>query len=262
MANSVIVKFEGVTAGYNIVQPGLKSLRKAVKVVLKDINLEIRDEERVVVIGESGSGKSTLLKVAMGLLPPLRGKVYLLGKDLYRLGGSERKRVLSQIGFVPQDPYRALDPSLKVKHALREPLEALKFPEPEKRIREVMKLVHLPEEVLEYYPADLSGGMRQRVLIARAIVHDPEILFLDEPTSALDVSLQSQIINLILELYSKLRFTLVTVTHDLGVAQYLGDRAIILYRGEIVEEGPFIDILRAPRASYTEVLLKSYKASL
>lgn len=257
-----VVELSGVTAGYLTAARGWKSLKRGVNVVLNNVSLRVGDGERVAIIGESGSGKSTLLKVVLGLVKPVRGRVTVLGREIYSLPWGERVRVLRDVGYVPQDPYKALNPSLRVRHSLMEPLEALDFRNPEGRVMEVLKLVQLPEDVMDYYPTDLSGGMRQRVLIARAVVHDPEILVLDEPTSALDVSIQAQIINLINYLHEKLNLTVIVVTHDLGVAQYLADRVVILYRGEVVEEGLFEDVLHNPRNDYTKLLIRSYRASI
>lgn len=253
-----IIRLEDVTAGYFIAKQGIKSLAREKKVILRNINLRIKDGERVVIIGESGSGKTTLLRVILGLLKPFNGRVFVIGKDIYSLKWRERVKVLRQIGYVPQDPYKALNPSVKVGTILEEPLEALGISERGSRVKDILRLVNLPENVLNMYPMELSGGMRQRVLIARAIIHDPEVLILDEPTSALDVSMQAQIVNLINEIHRKLELAVLTVTHDLGVAQYLADRAVVLYRGEIIEEGDIDSIIKNPRNAYTRLLVSSY----
>lgn len=172
--------------------------------------------------------------------------------------------VLKQVGYVPQDPYKALNPKLRVRTILSEPLESAKAKpeEVEGRVREVAKMVQLSDKILDKYPGELSGGMMQRVLIARSIIHDPEILILDEPTSALDVSIQAQIIELINNIHKKLELAILTVTHDLGVAQYLSDRAVILYKGGVIEEGYIDDIITRPKHEYTNLLIASYKASI
>jgi ABC-type glutathione transport system ATPase component len=257
--NNEVIKLQDVTAGYKTVT-GFKSILKRYQVVLKDINLTVSKGERVAIIGESGSGKSTLLKVIIGLLKPIKGEVYVYGKQIYKLPWRERVKIIRKIGYVPQDPYSALNPLLRVKHAISEPLEALGLKDEiiEQRVREAVKFVGLPQEVLNSTPDELSGGMRQRVLIVRALVAEPEILILDEPTSALDVSIQAQIINLLNDIYSKLKTTMITVTHDLAVAQYLADRAFILRNGSISEEGPIDQILSNPRSEYTRKLVLSY----
>lgn len=263
-SNNLIVSLKDVVAGYTTTGKGWRSLFKHVNVVLKNINLRVYDGERIAIIGESGSGKTTLLKVILGLLKPVSGRVEVLGKEIYRFSWSERVNILKQIGYVPQDPYKALNPKLRVKTIISEPLESTNT-EPEEiegRVREVIRMVQLSDKILDKYPGELSGGMMQRVLIARSIIHDPEILILDEPTSALDVSIQAQIIELINNIHKKLELAILTVTHDLGVAQYLSDRAVILYRGNIVEEGYIDEIITKPKHEYTNLLIASYKASI
>ncbi len=254
-----VIKLERVTAGYKVVK-GALSIWKQVNVVLRDISFSIGKSERLAIIGESGSGKTTLLKVILGLLKPIKGSVLLYGRDIYRIPDEEREKILRKIGYVPQDPYRSLNPVLKVKTIIGEPLEVIgeNKEKIEKRVVEVARFVGLPWSALDDTPEELSGGMRQRVLIARAIIANPEILVLDEPTSALDVSIQAQILNLLNNIYSNFKPTMITVTHDLAVAQYLADRVIILKDGCIVEEGKLEEVLYNPRHEYTKTLVSSY----
>jgi ABC-type glutathione transport system ATPase component len=256
---SSILELQRVTAGYKSVK-GFKSLIKRVEIVLRDISFTVEKGERVAIIGESGSGKTTILRVILGLLKPISGKVLIYGKDLYSLPSDQRLQILRRIGYVPQDPYKSLNPVLKIKYIVGEPLEAagVEWRYIGERIREVLKIVGLPQSILNDTAEELSGGMRQRVLIARAIIAEPEILVLDEPTSALDVSIQAQIINLLNSIYNTLKVTMITVTHDLGVAQYLADRLIILKSGKIVEEGSVDEVLRDPKSEYTKSLITSY----
>lgn len=260
MSSNYAVELENVTAGYMVAR-GFRSILKQFVVVLRGVNLRVNYGERVAIIGESGSGKTTLLRVILGLLRPKTGKVIVLGKDIYRVKGRARAEVLKRIGHVPQDPYRSLNPVLKVKDIIKEPLEAYGYSSEliEDRIREVVRLVGLPLNVLDETPEELSGGMRQRVLIARALVAYPKMLLLDEPTSALDVSVQAQIISLLNSIYESFNITMITVTHDLAVAQYLADRVVILKDGQIVEEGEFESILKEPKSEYTRSLVMSYQ---
>jgi ABC-type glutathione transport system ATPase component len=254
-----ILELQRVTAGYKSIK-GFKSLIKRVEIVLRDISFTVEKGERVAIIGESGSGKTTILRVILGLLKPISGKVLIYGKDLYSLPSDQKLQILRRIGYVPQDPYRSLNPVLKIKYIVGEPLEAagVKWRHIEERASEVLKIVGLPQSILNDTAEELSGGMRQRVLIARAIIAEPEILVLDEPTSALDVSIQAQIINLLNSIYDTFKVTMITVTHDLGVAQYLADRLIILKSGKIVEEGSVDEVLRNPKSEYTKSLITSY----
>ncbi|MCC6050082.1 MAG: dipeptide/oligopeptide/nickel ABC transporter ATP-binding protein [Thermofilum sp.] len=258
-SSSPAIELKGVSAGY-LVAEGLKSLRRKYVEVLRGVSLRVGRGERLAVIGESGSGKTTLLKVVLGLLRPVKGDVVVLGHRIYDIPERERWKVTSRMGYVPQDPFRALNPRLRVADIVAEPLTRLRLPESEKRerVRAAIKMVQLHESVLEYYPSRLSGGMMQRVLIARAVVHEPELLLLDEPTSALDVSTQAQVINLLNSIQERLGCAMVAVTHDLAVAQYLADRAVVLYRGVVVEEGPLDEIVRSPKSEHARALVASY----
>lgn len=255
-----ILILRNIVAGYKTSNTSLKSLFKKTIVVLNGIDFEVFPGERVAVVGGSGSGKTTLLRVILGLLKPLHGEVVVFGVPIYRIPWRKRVEVTRKIGYVPQDPYKSLNPILKVKKILAEPLEACGIREEisEKAIEEVLDLVKLPKSVLDMTPGDLSGGMRQRVLIARALVGRPRLLLLDEPTSALDVSIQAQIVNLLNEIYSKLNIAMVTVTHDLSVAQYLADRVVVLREGKVVEEGPFWTVITSPKTDYVKKLVSSY----
>jgi ABC-type glutathione transport system ATPase component len=259
-----IIKLENVTAGYLITPPGIRSLIKTRYIVLKNINLSVNKSERIAIVGSSGSGKTTLLKVILGLLKPFSGRVFIYEYDIYRLPWRERVKILKKIGYVPQDPFKSLNPMLRVKDILREPLEAhvirgYKESKIESKVKSIVKLVGLPEKVLEMYPEELSGGMRQRVLIARALVSEPEVLILDEPTSALDVSVQAQIINLINDIYEQFKPAILLVTHDLSIAQYIADRIIVIENKEIVEEGLIDNVLSNPQSHFMKMAVSSYK---
>ncbi len=257
-----VLLLEKVTAGYRVVK-GFWSLLPKQNLVLNNISFTIEPGERLAVIGESGVGKTTLIKIILGLLKPLKGRVVVLGQDIYRIGRRKRRIITRQIGYVPQDPGRSLNPRLKVKKILMEPLERNGIPRDEalEKIKKALHLVHLHETILDMYPDQLSGGMQQRVLIARALVHEPKLVLLDEPTSALDVSIQAQIINILIEIHSRLKPAMLTVTHDLPVAQYLADKAIVLYQGKIVEQGSIKEIIENPQHPYTRLLIESYKSS-
>ena len=254
-----LVVFDNVSAGYRVLK-GFRSLFPRVRLVLHNVSFTAYPGDKLAIIGESGAGKTTIIKILLGLLKPVSGRVLVFGKDLYTLKSSERMKLYRRIGYVPQDPGRSLDPKLQVIDILAEPLEAQGVPWRiiEDKARKVIGFVGLSDKVLDMYPDQLSGGMQQRVLIARALIHDPEVLILDEPTSALDVSIQAQIIKLINKIYEARRLTLILVTHDLAVAQYIADRGIVLRKGIIVEEGALEELIKEPRSEYTRLLVKSY----
>lgn len=260
ISHEEVLRLENVTAGYRTSTLSLGLLARRYNIVLRNVNLAISSGERVAIVGESGAGKTTLAKVVLGLLKPLKGEVYLLGKPLYKLSWRARVKLLRNIGYVPQDPYKALNPSLKVIQILMEQLEALKLSSESAltRIQEVLDLVKLPKSVLDKTPTDLSGGMRQRVLIARALVGRPCILLLDEPTSSLDVSIQAQIINLLNDVQRRLGITMITISHDLSVVQYLADRLIVLKNGQVVEDGMLDELIASPRSNYFKTIKAEY----
>lgn len=262
-SDASVVELEEVVAGYWVAE-GFRSLRKRLHIVLKGVSLSIGSGERVAIIGESGSGKTTMLRVMLGALPPASGRVRVFGREVYRLPRGERWRITSRIGYVPQDPAKSLNPRLRVADIVVEPLERSKLPKGERleRAREALKKVQLHESVLSYYPTQLSGGMMQRVLIARAVVHDPDLLLLDEPTSALDVSIQAQVINLINAIQRELKCAVVIVTHDLPVAQYLADRAVLLHEGSVVEDCTFDELRENPKSERARQLIRSYSLSI
>jgi ABC-type glutathione transport system ATPase component len=254
-----IVVFDNVTVGYKY-YGGISSLRAKTRIVLRNISFRLHSGERLAIIGESGAGKTTIIKNILGLLKPLSGRILVFGNDIYGKDRGRLKEVYRKIGYVPQNPGRALNPRMEILDIMAEPLEAqgLEWDVIEEKARRIARLVHLNEKVLSMYPDQLSGGMQQRVLIARALIHDPELLILDEPTSALDVSIQAQIINLINEIYSKTHLAILLVTHDLAVAQHVAERAIVLRKGVIVEEGSMDEIIHSPKHEYTRLLIESY----
>ena len=220
----------------------------------------IIDKNQIVsLVGESGSGKSTIGKLILKLIQPDEGKIIFKGKDIFKLSKSEEKVFRRQTSVVFQDPRTSLNPRLKVKDILKEPLVVHKFPkdEIEKRVKKAIIDAGLDETFLERYPSELSGGQRQRVAIARAIILEPELIVADEPTSALDVTVQLQIINLIKKLKNEKNISFLFISHDLNVVGMLSDFIIVLYRGKIMEKGKAKDILTNPLHPYTKLLIDS-----
>jgi peptide/nickel transport system ATP-binding protein len=209
------------------------------------------------IVGESGSGKSTLGKMLLGLLRPDRGTIRIGGEDLIAI---ERRRLARLIQPVFQDPYSSLNPRKRVAAIVALPLVVLGIgsaKERRARATAMLERVGLPTRYADVYPSELSGGQRQRVAIARALMVEPKIVLLDEPTSALDVSVQSQILNLLLDLRKDLGLTYVFISHNLAVIEHIATRVAVMYLGRIVELASRDALFQAPRHPYTKALLAS-----
>ncbi|MHB1928172.1 MAG: ABC transporter ATP-binding protein [Acidimicrobiales bacterium] len=250
--------------------------RGVVMRVLPGVDLEVRRGEVLGVVGESGSGKSTLALSVLRLLPPngriVGGRVLLEGTtDLASLGHERLRRVRGEkIGMVFQDPLTSLNPTFRIgtqmvevqaAHGPRRPGRAERSAYRQKAVS-LLRLVGLPdpERVMRAYPHQLSGGMRQRVVIAMALSLDPELLIADEPTSALDVTTEAQIIALLQRIRTERELTVLFVTHDLSVVGELCDRVAVMYAGQVVEHGRAADVFDTPQHPYTEALLRAVPA--
>lgn len=229
-------------------------------------SLQLAAGECVGIVGESGAGKSQALLASMGLLPAnarVTGSVRLGDTSLLDLRGAELDAVRGRrIAMIFQDPMTSLTPHLQVGEQIAESLRhhrGLSRAEARARALDLLQRVQVTDAArrLHQYPHELSGGMRQRVMIAIALACDPEVLIADEPTTALDVTVQAQILGLLAELKKTQRMALVIVTHDLGVVAGVADRVVVMYGGRVVESGPVGDMLRHPRHPYTQALLRS-----
>jgi oligopeptide/dipeptide ABC transporter ATP-binding protein len=225
-----------------------------------DVSLALRKGETLGLVGESGCGKSTLGRLIVRLLKPDRGRVAYRGRDISTLGGAELRRARTRLQMVFQDPYSSLNPRLTVGEAVAEPLRVhhvVPRPEVPAEMERLLEQVGLGRTHIKRYPFELSGGQRQRVGIARALSVRPEILIADEAVSGLDVSIQAQVLNLLADLRRELDLTLVFISHDLGVVEYLSDRIGVMYLGRLVELGPAARVFRAPGHPYTAGLLNA-----
>jgi oligopeptide/dipeptide ABC transporter ATP-binding protein len=220
--------------------------------ILENFDLDVFDRETLGLVGESGSGKTTLIQTILGLLRPAAGTIRL-GSDT--LTGRRSRR---EVQVVFQNPFSSLDPHLSVLDIVTEPLVVHRVgTRPERRTIAVdlLENVGLGPRFLTAYPHELSGGQAQRVALARALALRPRLLLLDEPTSSLDVSVQAQVLNLLLDLQAKFGLTYLFVTHDLSVVQHISDRIAVMYLGQIVELGPTEEIFASPGHPYTQALL-------
>lgn len=224
---------------------------------LSDIHFHLEKKETLGIVGESGCGKSTLAKVLTKLENKTNGKINLLGKNFEDITGSEFH---SAIQMVFQDPYQSLNPRKKAMDIIADPLVINTHFNKEERthkVLEMMKKVGLREEFAKRYPHHFSGGQRQRLGIARSLMLQPQILILDEPVSALDVSIQAQVLNLLLELQQEFSLAYLFISHDLSVIQHMSDRILVMYLGRVVEYGTRDQIFNTPLHPYTKILLES-----
>jgi peptide/nickel transport system ATP-binding protein len=222
---------------------------------LRGISFQVMAGERFGIVGESGCGKSTLLRLLAGLDRPTSGRVAVEGTDIAPLPERRLRFLRDRLQMVFQDPMGSLDPRMRVRDIVAEPLVAQGNRAPEARVAELLTGVCLSEDAIHRYPHQFSGGQRQRISIARALAPAPGILLADEPVSALDVSVRAQVLNLISDLVDELDLTLVFVSHDLSVVRHLCDRVAVMSAGEIVETGTVEQIWRDPQHPYTRRLL-------
>lgn len=239
------------------------SSKEASKVTAIDnMSLDISKGEIMGLIGESGSGKTTLVRALLGLTRVNQGEIFVGGKDIANCSKAELKEIRSKIAVVFQDPASNLNPRLTVEKSLMRPLmiNGVAKDEAERRIDDAFEKVKMDKHYLSSYSHQLSGGQQQRIAIARALILKPEIMILDEPTSALDISVQAQILNLLIDLQESLGLTYMIVTHDLNVIRYISDRVAVMYMGRLMEYGNTEDVMMKPIHPYTKLLLDSVPA--
>lgn len=232
----------------------------AVKAV-NDISFTLRRGDCLAVVGESGSGKSTLARTLLQLLKPDSGEVIYNGKNLVDLTGKELRHQRRNIQMVFQDPYASLHPRKSVAELISEPWEihpgVVEKSKRAERIQELLKQVNLPGRFADYYPNQMSGGQRQRVAIARALAIEPEVLILDEPVSALDVSVQAQVINVLMTLQERLGLAYIFISHDLALVRLVATHVAVMNKGSVVEYAEKEELFSNPRHEYTRTLLAS-----
>lgn len=199
--------------------------------VLKNINMSLHVGETLCLMGASGCGKTTLAKIIMGLEPATSGQVFLFGKDISKMTRAELKNARSKIGVIFQDPFSSLDPRMTVQEILAEPFLTHKKPYTKKMLSDILKEVGLSASDLTKYPHQFSGGQRQRIGIARALALKPQLLIADEPSSSLDVSVQAQIINLLVRIRQKHNLAMLFISHDFALCNYLCQNIVLIENG-------------------------------
>jgi oligopeptide transport system ATP-binding protein len=225
-----------------------------------DVDFDLAPGRTLGIVGESGSGKSTLARCLIRLIEPTSGSIHLDGEDVLALSGSRLKAFRRRVQMVFQDPYGSLNPRLTVGDALDEPLRVHRLGtsrQREARVVELLETVGLSADHRSRYPHEFSGGQRQRIGIARALAVRPQLLIADEPVSALDVSVQAQVLNLLVELQSTLGLSMIFIAHDLAVVEHVSDEILVMQSGRVVERGPAEELVSAPRETYTRSLLAS-----
>jgi ABC-type glutathione transport system ATPase component len=220
------------------------------------VTLSIAAGRTLGIVGESGCGKSTLAKAVMGLVPVSAGSMHFQGQDITRMTPRRRLQAGIALQIVFQDPQSSLDPRMRVRDLITEPL--LIAGRTTVGVAEgLADQVGLPRDALGSRPHEFSGGQRQRIAIARALAAGPQLLVLDEPTSALDLSVQAQILNLLLDLQREHGFGYLFISHDMAVVRHLADDVAVMFRGRVVEQGVAAEVLDAPRHEYTQELMRS-----
>ena len=226
-----------------------------------DVNLKIYKGKTLGVVGESGCGKSTLGRVLINLIDATDGQVLFNGEDILKLDKVQKKEFRKEVQIIFQDPYSSLDPRLTVKDLISEPLIVNKTikgkKELNKRVKELMDTVGLAERLEISFPHELDGGRRQRIGIARALAVSPKFIVCDEPVSALDVSIQAQILNLLMDLQKNMSLTYIFITHDLSVVKHISHDIAVMYLGQVVERTSSRELFNNPMHPYTKALLAS-----
>lgn len=244
----------------NIAEIARKKEQKYVRAV-EDVTFSIRKGETLGLVGESGCGKSTLSKTLIRLYKPDDGKIMFdQYGDLALKEGAALTKARRDIQMVYQDPYSSLNPKMTIRQMFYEILSVHHIcpkEEFEKKTIEILDMVGMPSYALDRYPSAFSGGQRQRIGIARALILNPALLIADEPVSALDMSIQAQIINLLMDLKAKLNLTMLFISHDLRVVQYLSDRVMVMYLGRVVEMGSAEELFQHPAHPYTQILIQA-----
>ena len=257
--NPPLLQAEALVKHYPV-RGGLLARRRKVVRAVQEVSFELVDGETLGLVGESGCGKSTLGRTVLFLEPPTDGEVRFRGRSLTRCSRREMFELRRDFQMIFQDPYSSLNPRLTIGEIIQEPLDIHRIGSQSKRRDQVVDLllqVGLESSILGRYPHEFSGGQRQRIGIARALALQPKMIVADEPLSALDVSVQAQVINLMVALQKAHDLAYLFISHDLSLVEYISDRIAVMYLGRIVETGPKAEVFTNPRHPYTRALMAS-----
>jgi oligopeptide/dipeptide ABC transporter ATP-binding protein len=247
---------------YYPIKSGLFSKPSGFLKAVDGVNFSIEVGETLGLVGESGCGKTTIAKIIVKLEKPTSGRVFYRNKDIHSFSRHEEHNYRKEVQMVFQDPHSSLNPRMTARDTVEEALiiHGVGKKERDTRVKELFDSVGLGEELMNRYPHELSGGQKQRISIARALAVNPKLIIADEPVSALDISVQAQILNLLLDLKSKLNLSYLFIAHNLPVIRYISDRVAVIYRGRIVEYATTKELFSNALHPYTEILLSAIPA--
>lgn len=254
MSTQPLLEVTGLAKEFTV--KGNKNKIKAVD----GVSFSLNAGETLGVVGETGSGKSTLGRLVLRLLEPTAGQILFDEKNICDLGAKDLRSARREMQMIFQDPFASLDSRMTIEAQIREPLDIHKIgteSERQELVKNILGHVGLTEDALTRYPHEFSGGQRQRISIARAIITRPKLIVADEPVSALDVSIQSQILNLLLDLRKEMGLTYIFISHDLSVIQHIADKVAVMYLGKIVEFATVDEIFSNPQHPYTKALISA-----
>ncbi len=259
-SEDVVLEITQVSKEYAAVSSGLFRRKMGTVSAVDRVSLRLERGRTYGLVGESGCGKSTMGRLIAGLEPPTGGDVEILGTDITKVKGPEKRRIHQDVQMMFQDSYAAMDPRMRIDEILAEPLRIQKMGSGKDitgRIEKMVAQVGLPADALDRYPHEFSGGQLQRIGLARSLTLAPDVIVADEPVSALDVSVQAQVLNLMKDLQEEYGMSYVFISNDLAVVQYMADRIGVMYLGRLVEEGPADEVVRNPRHPYTQALIEA-----
>lgn len=262
MNHETIMQVENLKVHFDVSSEGDMPWTKRKKLqAVNGVSFELKSGETLGIVGESGCGKSTLARAIISMVPAETGRVLWFGKDLLTLQKTEMRKHRKQIQMIFQDPLASLNPRMTIGEIIAEPLKT-HYPKTSKadiklRVEDVMNKVGLLENLINRYPHEFSGGQCQRIGIARALILKPKLIICDEPVSALDVSIQAQVINLLMDLQKEMDLTLIFIAHDLSIVKHISTKIMVLYMGNMVELARSEDIYNHPRHPYTQALISA-----